>query len=489
MLKHGRKKTSASITTPEQVHDFWRQRKQLEEACVQKWSKAKFSESDRFGHELLSLYESNPNKGRFVAASVENQNNALKSMTESTMAQAFGPALRPENFLKAVYIGTANSKRGDFLTEIALNSVDDALIYINMTRSDSLRGSTAGDYMYQTTNQYYEGEQNSEAIGTSDGATTSYTSSAMSILPIIPYSIRILANGAQIGVDVGTGTISGPTLDTGSVVDYTTGVITVVFKSGQVPANGVALTAVYNWNSELASNFSSYVGKMDIELSKIRFSARPYPLGYSISMMTQIMFDKNGIGDAREMLEKAVGHEHARAKDFRAIARLRQLALGNSQVTFNTNFADEGEISYKSHAQRILQKIGEATAELQDDIQRGAYNKIVAGQKAVNYLKNHELWTTDTADSRAGVYKAGMLDDIEVFACPAESGLVATNEALLTFKNPDEAMDVPIIYGTVTEIDASLTYPNFITDSYSATIEDSKSIQPKFVKLMTLQNL
>ena len=487
MLKHGRQPNKDQMQA--QAAEYWRQRRQLEEAAVSLWSKTRIAGDTTTAKKLQALYESNPRKARFVAAALSNQDKALKLMSETTMAQAFGPTLRPENFLNAVYIGNANSKRGDIFTEIALQSVDDAIIYINMKRADSLRGSTAGDYMYSTTNQYYEGETYTGAVGTSDGATTSYTSSAMAILPLIPYSIRVLVDGAQVGVDTGSGVISGATLDTGSVVDYTTGIITVVFKSGYVPDSGAAITVIYNWNSESASNFASYVGKMDIELTKLRFSALPYPLGYSISAMTQLMFDRNGIGDAMQMLEQAIGDEHARAKDFRAIARARQLALGNAQLTFDTNFGNVGELSAKSRAQIITNTIGKATAALQNDLQRGAINKIVAGQDAVNYFTLHDQWVPDNTDGRYGVYKAGTLNGMEVFACPADTGLVATNEALLTFKNEDQPMDTALIFGNVTDIDASLTYPNFVTDSYSAVVEDSKAINGKFVRLLTLQNL
>ena len=238
MLKHGRQQTKEQVQA--QASEFWRQRKQLEEAAVSKWSKTRIKGDTTVAQGIQKIYESNPAKARYIASSLQNQDRALKLMTETTMAQAFGPSLRPENFLQSVYIGNANSKRGDFITEIALQSVDDAIIYINMKRADALRGSTAGDYMYSTINQYYEGEQYTGAVGTSDGATLTYASSPMSILPLIPYSVRILAGGAQIGVDTGSGVISGATLDTGSTVDYTTGVITVVFKTGMVPANGVA---------------------------------------------------------------------------------------------------------------------------------------------------------------------------------------------------------------------------------------------------------
>jgi len=50
-------------------------------------------------------------------------------------------------------------------------------------------------------------------------------------------------------------------------------------------------------------------------------------------------------------------------------------------------------------------------------------------------------------------------------------------------------MDCSIIFGTLTEIDSSLRYPNFVTEGNSAVIEDTKVVNSKFVRLMTLDSL
>ncbi len=55
------------------------------------------------------------------------------------------------------------------------------------------------------------------------------------------------------------------------------------------------------------------------------------------------------------------------------------------------------------------------------------------------------------------------LDDILVFACPAETDVIANNEVLLTHKNESDVNDLSIVFGNLTEISAELRYPEMYT--------------------------
>jgi hypothetical protein len=482
-MKHGRQRmTEAEMK--EIIQKEWSEKSKIGEACVNKWSK-----TDLVGQEILAAYADNPAKIRKAAIMLENQEKTLKQiMRENLYSTTFGTSVKPEHMLKAVFLGAANSKRGDIFTEYPLTSTEDTLFYIQATYEQTLRGATAATRSYENMAPFYSGEQYFGAVGTGNGGLTTFTSAAMAYLPLIPFKTEITLNGATIAVDNGSGTLVGALLNPAltNTVDYNTGVITLNFLVA--PANGAAIVCVYNWNSELATNYTNY-GTMALELVKTRFNARPMPLGYRISDMTNIMFETTGLGDAKDYMAQAVGQEHARAKDYRAIAMARRVALGNAVASFDTDFAAAGEISYKSHAQRLLTEIDRVGAVIYDDIKRGGINKIVAGSKATAYMKNHDLWKDKSGDVKNGVYQSGTLSDMDVYTCPADNSLVATNEMLLVYKNPQEAMDVSIIFGTLSELDASLRYPNFITEGNSVVIEDAKTINGRFVRLMQLQSL
>jgi len=478
MEKHGRM-TEASARAELQKHT--QSQRMREEAAVSKWSKVSIG-----GMDLINLYESNPRKARYVASAIENQERALKQMSETTVATSFGTTVRPENLLKVVYIGTANSCRGDIFTEVPLTTTDDALFYINMVYGSTKRDATINTKIYENISQFYASERYFGTVGT--GAGTSFTSSPMAPLPLIPWSVKITVDNALVAQDNGMGGLVGSVLNTSATntVDYTTGIITVNFLASI--GAGAVVQCYYNWSSENSANYGE-LGTVNIELTKKRFSARPMPLGYSFSDMAQVMFDTTGLGSARDYLERAIGDEHAKARDYRAIGLARQVANGNALTTFNADFAAVGEVSRKSHAQNLLHEITKLGGTIYDDVKRGGINKIVTGSKALAYMKLHDLWKDDTAMPRVGVYKAGTLSDIEVYACPADANLVANNDMLLTYKNEQEGLDIGIAFGTLTELSAELRYPNLYTEGVLATVEDSMIINQKFIRRMQIQNI
>ena len=79
-----------------------------------------------------------------------------------------------------------------------------------------------------------------------------------------------------------------------------------------------------------------------------------------------------------------------------------------------------------------------------------------------------------------------MLNDLTVFACPAATNIIENNEMLLTYKNQLQGLDVSIAFGVLTELTASLTYPQFYVDGNIAVVEDSMLITREFIRLLTL---
>ena len=477
MIKHGRKSESQK---QEENVVFWDTRKKLQESSIEKWSGNSIG-----GVDLVKLFDSNAEKAGNAAISLSLQEQSLQRMTETVMATAFGTSIRPENLLKAVYIGTANSKRGDIWTEYPLQTIDDALYYVNMAKEKTLRGTTAGDKVYETIDPDYAGESYYANLGTGDASVLTFTDT-LTPTAVIPFKIRITVGGAQVGVDDGAGSLTGTTISAGTI-DYATGAVSVTFSSA--PALGASVDCYFNWNSEDSTNYDQYA-TISIGLTKTRFSARPMPLGYKITDFTNIMFESNGLGSAMGYMEQAIGHEHAKSKDFRAIRRARQIALGNNVTVWNADSAGAGEFSYANYAQLLTNDIRRVGGVIYNEIQRGEINKIVAGSEWVSYASLHKNWKDDLGgDSKEGVYRAGFLGTMEVFQCPADANLVASNEALLTYKNPEVGLDLSIVFGVHSEISADLRYPQMYTEGYSAVIEDAKVINTKFCRLHRITGL
>lgn len=459
---------------------------------IEKWERFDIAKTDNGKKVITELKKTNPWKARNVALVAESQEQYIKEfLTETVIASSFGQSVRPEHLMRVVVIGTANSNRGDIFTEFPITTTDDAIFYVNRVYEQSLRGVTAGQFIYEQDYNYYAGETYTGTIGTGNGVTTSFISAAMTPFPFIPFQIRVLVNGVQVGTDDGNGNIVGASLTgttTVNTVSYSTGVVNVQFATA--PVNGAAITCIFNWDSENPNNYAQ-MGTLSLSVVKKRFGARPVALGYSFSALTSLVLGTTGLGDARDLLLSAVADEHAKSKDYRAVARAKQIALGNGAATFNADFATAGEVSYKSWAQQILPFIKKQGAVIYDSIKRGAINKIVCGATLLTYLQQHDLWKDDLTQPRFGLFKAGTLSDIDIFCCPGDTanGLVATNDMLMTFKNPTEGLDITMVYGVLTEISAALDYPQFYTQGAIAAIEDCLVVNSNFVRYASVINI
>ncbi len=450
------------------------------------------------GKGLDKLYAANPSRARNTAMAIQMQEGYMKAkwrkLSEALTSASF--TTTPETVLKIVRLGVANSCRGDIFTEYPLQSIDDAIYFIDATYEQSLRGSTAAQKMYENANKYYAGSTYTKTIGTGNGSDVAFTLASTDYYPLTPFSCRVIYTTAltgvvkYIGVDNGANTIVGDLLNSSSTntIAYTTGATTVTFTTA--PATGDTITLEYNYSLEKSTNMTM-VGTVGINVRKERFQALPVPLGYNFSDMTAITLETTGLGDVHEMLINFVGDQHARARDFKAIGFGRQVANANTTYTFDTDFAAAGEISAKSHAQNLLPAIQNVGDAIYDSIQRGKVNTIVAGSKALTYMKRHDLWKTGVEGYEWGVFKAGQLDDINVFSCPADSDVIANNELVMTYKNPTDSTntDMSIVYGVLTEISAELRYPEFYTVGQLASIESSLIINSSYLRLMQLTNL
>lgn len=478
MQKHGRENLQES------AKKYLEQRKMIGDKMFEKWSRTDI------GSGLKNLFQENPNKARNVAMAVENTERHLKQLNETLISQSFQTT--PENVLKIVRIGTANSHRGDIFTEVPLTTTDDALFFIDMTYENAVTGKpqSAGEKMYEKAYALSVGTaaKYSQALT----ATTQFTLTAVDQKPILPFKVHITLNGALIGYDDGAGnitrvgTILTATQTTWNTVNYTTGVVKLEFSATRATTDTVEV--IYEFDSEQSSLYGSYP-KVSLTVAKKRFFATLQPLGYTYTTMTEILLGTTGLGNAEELLIGAVGDEHAKARDYKALALAARVARTNSTYQFDCDFAAAGEVSDKLHAQKTLSVINDIGGDIYNSIKRGQVNKIVAGSKAVTYLMKHDLWKNDDSANRTGVFHAGTLAGIDVYSCPADASMVLANEALLTYKNPNEGLDVGLAFGVLTEVTASLAYPQFYVDGNVGSVEDSMIINSSFIRKLSFANL
>ena|GEM_PF-3204040 len=445
----------------------------------------RLSKKDLLGEEIKNMPSNKLLNYKKAAMAFANTERAFQLMTEDQYASSFSRNVKPEVFLKAVFLGVANSHRGDIFTEIPVNSTDDAFFYIQATYEQKKRGAEAGQKTYESAVPYYAGQEFLDAAGVGNGSTKEFTKK-IPYAPIVPWTVKITVNDNIVASDNGSGTLSGAALNSSSTIDYEDGTVKIVFEDA--PKSGAAIKVSYQWNSELRDNYENY-GTLGLSLEKYRFDCKPHPLGYRISDMMDIMFSTTGLGSAMDYLTLAVAQEHARARDYRAIQLAKRVAAGNVASTFDADFAKVGEISYKNHAQLLTNAIQGVGHLIHEELKRGGVNTIVAGTEATNYASLHDTWKA-TGNDAQGLYHSGTLNGMQVYTCPSNNGeLIKPNQMMLIYKNPVEQMDVSLLFGNLSEIDSKLRFPNFITEGNTATIEDVKIVNGKFIRMLNIENL
>lgn len=466
----------------EQMKEAAARRNMLAHKYLETWSR------HDVGERLIEIYSKDPARALRTAWAIQMQEKAIMNMREETIRSQFGTT--PENVLKIVRIGAANSNRANLVTEVPLETTDDAIFYLKYTAGKSVRGETAGTPIMESVQAYGPGEQYPySATSTGDGIATSFSFTGIQS-PIRPYSVQVLVANTFVGTDNGTGSFTGATINTSSsTIDYSAGTATVVFTSA--PEAGAVVQLLASFDSEVESNYPQ-IQTVDIDIDKRRFRAAPVPLGYNISGMAKLTLGTAGYGDGEEIMLQGVGLYHAKMKDYRAIARLRSVALSNPVTTFDTDFAAAGEVSDISHTQKLKRFLRKLEGDVQNDVGRGELNRVVVGYEAAAYMERIEGFTEDNSQPRVGgVYLFGRIGNMEIYKVVQDAAainLIGKNEIMLGYKSDVEG-DVAVAYGVLTEMSDQLTYPTHNTVGQLSAVEDNIVFETKFQRLVQLDNL
>lgn len=509
----------APATTKENMTLLFEKRRHYSDYLVEKWSK-----TDIGTKKLADLYSKDIVKARNTALILESQYKYLKTLKESgiNVSQAFYNIL-PQNVLKIVRIGVANSNRSNIFLEYPLVSMHDTLYYIYRKRDTAMRGAPGDRVIVESDADEWRYATEIETLNLATNITTDLTNATFSgtatQLPITYGSVRIvvsLGNGKRvfIGYDGADGRIydmfGGGIIDSSnSTVDYTTGNIVLQFQNPLTPATlpfiadftsntlQKTITVEYHFDSELPTHYPDF-GDVKIEVRSIRFKPRPYPISFTVSQLARIAYSTTKLGDLEDDLIKAMGDELAMRRDYQALYYARTVADTNPVREFDANFAASSEDNDYNHAQRLVTAINAVSSEIYNDIKRGEVNKIVTTRIGLSYLAKLMRFESDNSQPRVGAtFLAGKLSGIDVYVTPSspltvEDRLVSNNkydsDMLLIYKNPQEEGEPSIAFGVLTELSAALEYPELYKKGVLATVEDAVLVQKKFIRRLIIRN-
>lgn len=471
------------IETADQASAVLKAENSKKDSLVESWAKTEVGTK-----KLIDLFESNPAKARYIATALTRQdeyNKTILNLHEDTQISQDFRGMTPTNLLKVCMIGTANSNRGNIFKEQALLTMNDYLIYVFSQIGRTVRGAVKGQTVFENFNTDYASATQSFEFPAA--ASTTFYAPAVLPAPIVRLRMMVVLNGALIGSDDGNGTFNSTLANfdgAASTVNYDIGEVSLTFTNALTLDDVVSLQWV--WDAEKLENYDEW-GQAQIKIVNKRFNPTLYPLNYSFSTIAAQTLGSTGVGNMNDMLLKQIGFMHAARKDHQAISLAKKIAASQPEFTFNANYAAQGSLSDQMHVQRITETLKNVGGAIYNEIQRGGVTAMVAGTKAAAYLSKHEKYSEDMSQSRvSGTYLDGKLNGVPIYVCPSSPGLVDQDQILCIYKNPDEDGEPSLVFGTFTELSASLEYPDFRTDGSVATVEDRVIIQPKYIKSLRL---
>ncbi len=473
--------------SPEGMQEHFQKRNKYADRLIEKWDKNK-SIGAGIGSTLYNRY---PERARNVAIALENQERHLDLIGEAVISQDF--KVKPENVLRIIRLGAANSNRQDIFTEWSCVGLDDAVYFIERTREKTKRGAMAGDNLYEVMSPDYPTDRELVSLGSVNGSETNFAVAGCPVLPIVPFTVKIICAGKLIGADNGTGGLIGTNVNSSnSTINYGTGAVTLVFTEAPTSdvIGGSNLSIEYSWDTEKDETWDEW-GTVSLKVAKRRFNCTIKPLGYRYSRLAQEALSSSGlVSNIDDTFLASIADEHAMSKDYASFRLAKRIALTNPVVHFDCDFADQGSEDHESWAQRTTEYIDYVSGRLYDDCKKGEVNNIISGSQALPYLKKNKLWKTDESQPRIGAsYLAGTLDGKKVWTCPSDVSTIGADEAILTYKNPSNDGDISIAYGVRNEISSALEYPEFYKVGNVGRIESEMVINSKYIRMMKFDNL
>ena len=460
-----------------------RTRNSIADRLIEKWSKKKGLNLD--GGKFEKIYESNPRKARNLAIILENQEKYLKTLTETQISNAFKGT--PQTVIKVIRLGYPNSVRGDVFTEYAMTTMKDTMFKVETIYNKGKRGATQYDVMYESTADRYASEI--ERVSVTATATDNFTGT-LPVVPARPYTLRILLNGFPVANDNGYGLFTGSVLSNSatSIIDYTTGAWDITFAEALTTAD--TITMEWSHNSEVSTLYGEQ-GQVNVRLVPYDFRAKPYPIGFSWSKMTELLMnDQLGL-DGQEVFITAGADELKKSLDFQAFGMANQASKWTTATTFDTDWSTAGADSDYAHTQSVVKALRNASQKTYNAIMRGGEaSSYACGPKAATYLTGHKGFVADSSMPAIGAYKFGTLNGIPLYQVPAD--VIATDEILCIYKNNrEEANDSAITCATYLNLyqTQTLEYSSFHKETAIAWFGDLKIQEGRYVTKVKLENL
>lgn len=264
------------------------------------------------------------------------------------------------------------------------------------------------------------------------GVTTPSTTAALTsfaYLPVLPGSVTIETNigGTTTSyVDNGMGEILDGTQETIATIDYSTGEITPTDDGTTALklADGDTMRATYQYDNETVGpnangEYGAQMGNGYLQLDEFNLIAEAHQLACYWSVFSAFAAQTEYGSNIADIAKEAAFSELTAEINTKGFQELLKAATFVPQYNWDASPVLSGSVVPSDYLNMFKLKLGQASASIYQATRLSRPNRLVVGSNVAAYIAMIDGFVADKTEDTVGPYKAGRLDQFEVYVEPS----------------------------------------------------------------------
>lgn len=295
--------------------------------------------------------------------------------------------------------------------------------------------------------------------------------STLAFVPVLPYSITI-TDGAKRYTDDGAG---GFIDEAGAPSD-----MTIDYASGIIEGADGEVVATYQYDNETvgpdaAGEYGAKFGKIDLQLDEILLVAQAHELASYASLYAAFAANQEYGANIADMSKDAAFAELTAEMNTQAFDVILKAAQHKPQFDWDASPVLSGSVVPSDYLNMFKLKLNQAASACYQQTRLAQPNKLIVGTTVASYLGMMNGFQAERNDDIVGPYRAGKLDQFDVYCNPNYDPNVWT----MTSKSNDLRRN-GIIYGNYMPLMQTdpITLSDMSVQQGYATMYDIKVVNP-----------
>ena len=242
----------------------------------------------------------------------------------------------------------------------------------------------------------------------------------LAYVPVLPGSVTLVVT-AQDGTSVKyTDNGAGGFIDASGqavadvAINYATGVITGITD---------AITATYQYDNETVGpdangQYGAKMAKGYLQLDEFNLVAEAHELACYWSIYSAFATQNEYGANLGDIAKEAALSEITAEINAAGFARLAEAAQYKPQFDWDASPVLSGSVVPSDYLNMFKLKLGQAAASIYQATRLSRPNRLIVGSTAKEYIAMIDGYVAETAEETVGPYKAGRLDEFEIYVDP-----------------------------------------------------------------------